>query len=163
MSSGRVHTTATVVSTPLIGLVSLVIIQDPRSSLITCLGCLSGIFLTPDLDQITISFSEWKIIRWTFGLGYFWLAFWGPYATFIPHRHVFSHGPVISTLGRVLYIYAMISLYQGIGFFPEVSLPSLGDLFFLWEVQDFLLGLLVSDIVHWVFDNQGKIRRALKF
>lgn len=110
-------------------------------------GCFSGIPLTPDLDQLSISRSEWKIVRWLPVFGWAWLAIWDPYARLIKHRSPLSHWPGIGTAGRLAYLRGWIALWNLMAehtFCPE-QLP-------LFVSLPWIAGLAVSDTLHFVFD-----------
>lgn len=150
MSSGIVHARATLVVTPLTGLLAYGATENVALSTWAMAGCLSGLVLTPDLDQEGVSSAEWKIIRLTLGLGYVWLAFWGPYSVILPHRSALSHWPVISTLLRLLYLWAGVWVLGRLGLWPPP--PGLEALLLRPEVRALVVGLMASDITHWLFD-----------
>ena len=118
--------------------------DEPVYAIYSALGCLLGIAISPDLDQEAISGIEWRIVKYTLGLGFIWLLVWYPYAIMHKHRGS-SHWPVIGTLVRVAYI----SLLVGIAWFligmPEVHLVD-GMLYAI-------SGLLASDLLHWLADK----------
>lgn len=150
MSSGSVHARVTLVMTPVSGAVTYALTKDSHLSLWASGGCLLGILLTPDLDQEGISQVEWKIIRLTLGIGYLWLAFWGPYSIILPHRSPLSHWPIISTLLRLSYLWAGVWVLGQLGLWPMP--PPLKELAFLPEIRALIGGLIVSDTAHWLFD-----------
>lgn len=151
MSSGKTHAIGSLVSAPIaMGLVYSYT-SDPRLALFAGIGSVSGILLTPDLDQESISASEWKLIQITCGIGFLWNALWGPYSTFIPHRSVLSHLPVLGTCLRLLYLYAALSICLWI-FDSTLSLPSFEVLVRSPDFRAFVAGLVASDISHWILD-----------
>lgn len=107
------------------------------------LGCILGIFLTPDLDQESIGTSEYWIIKYTMGLGFLWAMLWYPYARLCKHRSFWSHCPVIGTLGRLAYISIIIGIIT-IWWKPL----HFDYLYVVWIA----LGLIVSDAAHWYMD-----------
>jgi uncharacterized metal-binding protein len=128
-----------------VGLAAFAISHNPLYGLGATLGCLAGIPLTPDLDQEGISSSEYFIIKWTMGLGFFWTMIWFPYARACPHRSFASHFPVVSTALRLAYIgvFVAVAHYFGMPFPKNVD---------YWLASWIVGGLLVSDIVHWALD-----------
>ena len=103
MSSGKVHATASIVAAlPTAAVTALLL--GPDVGLCAGAGCLLGIPINPDLDQLTIERAEWKIIKRLPVIGWGWLALWDLYARGIPHRHALSHLPVIGTAGRLAYL-----------------------------------------------------------
>jgi uncharacterized metal-binding protein len=134
------------------------------------LGCLAGIFLTPDLDIEAVTGSEWTIIKWTLGLGWLWVLFWWPYAWVFHHRSIWSHLPILSTVIRLLYVALVFSLWwwvlsvlvaavtfmfgNGSYWLPEVNPASMWAFCmenFEWAFGLFF-GLAVSDFAHWLMD-----------
>ncbi len=147
MASGQTHAACTLALSALSFGAIQGTLADPLIASACALGCLSGVFITPDLDQQTRSMSESLLIRRTFGLGYLWLLLWFPYAKLIKHRSPLSHFPVLGTAGRLFYmaLWLAIPAYFGIRLTapsPEIW-PLLG-----WGA----LGLALSDFGHWIFD-----------
>jgi uncharacterized metal-binding protein len=99
-----------------------------------------AIIVSPDLDQESISYVEWRIVRYTLGLGFLWLLYWWPYSRLIPHRHI-SHWPILGTLTRILYL---APAWYG-GWLLGVRPAS----WVVWAA----LGLTASDLVHWLRDK----------
>lgn len=150
MASGEVHLRVTLFLAPVAGVTTFLVTGSPALALWSTVGCLAGVLLTPDLDQESINYVEWMLIRVTLGLGYLWLAFWGPYSTLLRHRSWVSHGPLIGTLGRILYIQGGLYVLEVLGLVHP--LPRLQELVrhpaFLAAVG----GLALSDLGHWLFD-----------
>lgn len=105
------------------------------------LGSLSGVILSPDLDQDGLTISEMSIIRRIPVLGWAFYLYWFPYAKLIKHRHWTSHAPVIGTIGRLLYLAPLFFLlaHFGIDLWNEFS-------------RDWIVGLAASDAMHWFRD-----------
>lgn len=159
MSDGITHLRGTLALTPVAAGLGWVIGGNTSWVLWAAGGCLAGILLTPDLDQETISTVEWKVLRLTLGLGHLWLAFWGPYSAVMPHRSFLSHGPIISTSLRVLYMWAGFKLLGEV-FLAVPDVPALRLLMLESWFQAAFLGLCLSDLGHWVLDR-GVVSRAL--
>ena len=101
MALGQSHDRATIFwSIPFGLLISLPmgIINGAISSLAFVLG---GLWLSPDLDTRSIALKRWGMLR---GL-------WWPYRKFMPHRSIFSHGPLIGTSLRVGYLVGWITVF----------------------------------------------------
>ena len=109
-------------------------------------GCLLGIPLTPDLDQENLGMSERWIIKHTLGLGYLFVMFWYPYARSIPHRSIWSHLPLIGTLGRLLYMAVPVAVALALGWKPPAVDPEFG--------VALVSGLALSDAAHWALDTK---------
>jgi uncharacterized metal-binding protein len=98
MASGRSHDRATWVLSlpfgllwwPLLGLAG-----------VACAGLaflLGGLLLSPDLDTRSNPTRRWGPLR----------LLWWPYRRLLRHRSVVSHSPVLGTLGRLLYLGALL-------------------------------------------------------
>ncbi len=147
MASGKVHAACSVALGALSFGGVMGTLGDAKIGAACALGCLAGIFLTPDLDQETRSRSEGILIRASLGLGYGWLVLWYPYAKLIKHRSPLSHFPIVGTLGRLLYLalWGCIPAYLGFHF---RSPPPQIWLLLEWAVA----GLALSDLGHYIFD-----------
>jgi uncharacterized metal-binding protein len=71
-------------------------------------------FVSPDLDQEGYSALEIEAVRALGPLGYLWLALWWPYAKLIPHRSFWSHGPLVGTAGRLLWLFLVCPVLVGL-------------------------------------------------
>jgi uncharacterized metal-binding protein len=75
----------------------------------------SGLIFGPDLDLYSFHYKRWGIFR---GL-------WKPYQKAIKHRSIWSHGPIVGTVGRILYLGLWLGLvglfYLGIAQFAGVK------------------------------------------
>jgi uncharacterized metal-binding protein len=54
----------------------------------------SGLIFGPDLDLYSFHYKRWGKLRWL----------WKPYQKAIKHRSIWSHGPIIGTVGRIVYL-----------------------------------------------------------
>ena len=59
-----------------------------------------GLWLSPDLDTNSKPLKRWGLLQ---GL-------WWPYRKLIPHRSLFSHGPLIGTALRLAYLMSWTGL-----------------------------------------------------
>ena len=98
-------------------------------------GSTAGIWLTPDRD---VDFPIYADSLLPSFVRLLWRAYWYPYSRIMPHRSFWSHFPVVSTLIRAVYV-ALPALL--LGWRPTTV---------WWWV---LVGLIVSDTVHWVMDG----------
>lgn len=123
---------------------------SPREAMLNAgaaaLGCLAGIPLTPDLDQETLSTSEYWLIKATLGLGFLWTMLWYPYARLCKHRSPLSHWPILGTVGRLAYVAIFVAIAMILGWQP----PSPPQIPMLCG----LVGLLISDSAHWALDTK---------
>lgn len=155
MASGREHTFGTIILTPLAGLAAWHLSHgDQAITFLATAGCFSGIFISPDLDMPTRTISESTLLRWSWGIGYLWIALWYPYALLFRHRGI-SHCPLVGTCTRLLYLLGWAFLLQEV---LRHSIQVEGHLL-LWLKEHliplgiFSAGLAVSDLGHWVMDH----------
>lgn len=147
MASGRTHRFVTALVTPL----PVLLVRELSGSAVLALaagvGCLTGLWLTPDLDQQSHA-----------------PFFWQGYARLFKHRGI-SHWPVVGTITRVVYLGWPCYILWGI---LEVSLFLSGLVFPAWSVPletgwlgiSWFCGLCVSDIAHWLFDQSWKGKKC---
>ena len=77
--------------------------QAPVLSLIATGAMLfAGLMFGPDLDLQSRPYRRWGLLRFI----------WKPYQVALPHRSVFSHGPVLGTVIRLIYFLA-VSTFLG--------------------------------------------------
>ncbi|NJL49755.1 MAG: metal-binding protein [Leptolyngbyaceae cyanobacterium SM2_5_2] len=101
MSSGRTHDRITLWALPLVVLVALRVTLDGWLTAVVCLGfLLGGWVFGPDLDIHSVQYKRWGWLRWI----------WLPYRVNIRHRSRWSHGPILGTLVRLLYLSIWLSL-----------------------------------------------------
>ena len=112
-----------------------------------------GTVLSPDLDHDWRTESEQILWRLSPALGLPFTVAWSAYAFAVPHRSFFSHFPIVGTLGRLLYVAALLWLAQ-------VHLRAVGldvDAFWFTEnprpVLAMCCGLAVADCLHWLMDG----------
>jgi uncharacterized metal-binding protein len=122
-----------------------------RAGIACALGVTATLAVNPDLDLLESSFKS-KVRKKSLFLP--WWLLWMPYSVAIPHRHAYSHAPILGTFIRVMYLLFFISLTLAILvtanlISPETIFQSeLPRWFILW----FVTGMAVSDTVHWFLD-----------
>lgn len=95
MPSGRTHDRITLWLLPVVTLVTYGLTRSGDKTLIVAGSFLfTGLMFGPDLDIHSRQFIRWGWFR----------ALWIPYQKALNHRSVFSHGLIIGTIIRVLYI-----------------------------------------------------------
>lgn len=155
MADGKVHNVASAVLALPLG-ITVAAFKGPVEGIGAALGSLSGILLTPDLDQEGFSAAEHWLVRKTWIFGFVWLALWYPYAKAIPHRSPLSHWPILGTVLRLAYciiLFMIIWLILGRPVLP--AMPTWG-----WVLlRGWLVGLVVSDTAHWALDWSPKKKR----
>ncbi len=100
MASGKNHDRAITVTTPVMLATAIASGHAEVGLIATASYYLAGMYLSPDLDLVSRPFKRWGFLRWL----------WLPYQRLIPrHRHWLSHGLVIGSLVRLLYLAALVS------------------------------------------------------
>jgi uncharacterized metal-binding protein len=137
MASGRNHDRAIIITTPVILATAAASGHADVGIIATSAYYLAGLYLSPDLDLVSRPYKRWGFLRWL----------WLPYQRFIPrHRHWLSHGPVIGSAVRLVYLatwlspllvlfpglqriqWAGITLPNAVAFFCGVELSALNHL-----------------------------------
>lgn len=124
MPAGRLHDRITFWSLPLVTGATFYLTRNGTVTLLVAGGFVfSGVMFGPDLDTRSRQYHRWGWLRWI----------WLPYRQALRHRSVWSHGPVVGTLGRVLYltmwlaIAAMLVIVLG-----AIVAQSLGQVYEWW-------------------------------
>ncbi len=73
-----------------------------------------GLMFGPDLDTYSRQFKRWGILRWI----------WLPYRRSMRHRSVLSHGPIVGTIVRLVYLFSWLAV--GVGLITLVSAIAYG-------------------------------------
>jgi uncharacterized metal-binding protein len=95
MPSGRTHDRITLWMLPfIVGLCYLITHNGELTLLFSGGFFFSGLMFGPDLDIYSLQFKRWGIFR------YLWL----PYQKLLRHRSFFSHGLIIGTIIRIVYL-----------------------------------------------------------
>lgn len=106
MPMGRIHDRITLWGLPLVVTITLLITRDSTIVLILSASYLvGGLILGPDLDIHSRPYKRWGWLRWI----------WLPYQRTIPHRSVLSHGPLIGTTLRILYLLTVATSFSLLG------------------------------------------------
>ena len=101
MPSGRTHDRITLWSLPwVVGVTFLLTRSGELTLMVAGTFLFSGLMFGPDLDIYSQQFQRWGKLRWI----------WIPYQKMLPHRSVFSHGLIIGTLLRLLYISSLVAI-----------------------------------------------------
>jgi uncharacterized metal-binding protein len=100
MPSGRTHDRITLWALPVIAGLTLLWSQSSQTTLIVIGGFLfGGLMLSPDLDIQSRPYQRWGALRWI----------WLPYRR-LGHRSWLSHGPLVGTALRLIYLGAILGL-----------------------------------------------------
>ena len=123
MPSGITHDRITLWILPWVAGTTYGLTRNGELTLIVSGGFLfSGLMFGPDLDIHSIQYKRWGILR----------VIWLPYRMFLRHRSLFSHGLIIGTCVRVLYLFLIVAVVGILG----VAIAQL-FLGFAWNWQDF--------------------------
>ena len=146
MASGQAHDRATLIVGAPIGMAAAMW-WGADAGFIAAAACLiGGFWLSPDLDTHSNALRRWGPLR---GL-------WWPYRHLIPHRSLWSHGPLIGTALRLLWLlswWVVLSLL--IGWPTNAGLPPLVS----WLKQQpqqaiaLAIGLEASAWLHLILDG----------
>ncbi|MEO0013718.1 MAG: hypothetical protein RLZZ535_2107 [Cyanobacteriota bacterium] len=128
MPSGIVHDRITIRLLPWVGGITYGTTRSAELTLILACGYLfSGLMFGPDLDIHSLQYKRWGLIR----------GIWLPYRKFFRHRSIFSHGLIIGTCVRLIYLFFFIALISTLG--VAIAQLCLG---FAWNWQVFVRGQL---------------------
>ncbi|MGE5659137.1 MAG: metal-binding protein [Actinomycetota bacterium] len=101
MPSGRTHDRITLWSLPFVAGLTFGQTQSGNLTLIISGGFLfGGLMFGPDLDIYSRQYQRWGWLRWI----------WLPYQSSLRHRSFLSHGPLIGTALRLVYLATWIAL-----------------------------------------------------
>ncbi|NEP18699.1 MAG: metal-binding protein [Leptolyngbya sp. SIO4C1] len=159
MPSGKTHDRITLWGLPLVLTAAFYLTLDITLTVIVCISFLVGGFMMgPDLDIHSVQYRRWGPLRWI----------WLPYQKTIKHRSQLSHGPVIGTVLRVLYLGLWIALF---GLVAIELLTLLGAVQLTWadlrstvqvsamtyfsEWMAPIVGLELGALSHYVSDHIG--------
>ncbi|MBV9385840.1 MAG: metal-binding protein [Chroococcidiopsidaceae cyanobacterium CP_BM_ER_R8_30] len=105
MPSGRTHDRITLWSLPFVTGITFEQTQSSKLTLLVAGAFLfSGLMFGPDLDLYSVQYKRWGWMRWI----------WLPYQKLLRHRSLLSHGPIIGTTLRVLYLAIWLGIIVGI-------------------------------------------------
>ncbi len=101
MPSGQTHDRITLWSLPVIaGSTYLLTRSSDRTLIVAGAFLFSGLMFGPDLDIYSVQYKRWGYLRWL----------WIPYQKSLKHRSVLSHGIIIGTTVRLLYLAVWLSI-----------------------------------------------------
>ncbi|MBE9044230.1 metal-binding protein [Pleurocapsales cyanobacterium LEGE 10410] len=101
MPSGITHDRITLWILPWVAGVTYGLTRNGEYTLILSGGFLfSAMMFGPDLDINSIQYKRWGVLR----------GIWLPYRRLLSHRSLLSHGPIIGTCVRLLYLFLIIAI-----------------------------------------------------
>jgi uncharacterized metal-binding protein len=155
MSSGRVHTLSAVALAT--GFTVAALSDFDVSAMQYTYGALIGILVSPDCD-VDKGNMGYYYIRKRLGdwAEYIWDKVWFMYRRSVKHGSELSHFPVVSTLGRLTYLFFFVLVIPYL--FLDIFFPiDLGYEFSWWfgklcQYWRIIVGLGSIDFVHFVLD-----------
>jgi uncharacterized metal-binding protein len=106
MPSGRTHDSITLWSLPIVAGTTFGLTRNGNLTLLVSGGFLfSGLMFGPDLDIYSQQYKRWGWLRWI----------WLPYRKSLRHRSRLSHGLIVGTIGRILYLMLWMVLLGSLG------------------------------------------------
>lgn len=160
MPSGRTHDRITLWLLPPLAASAFIVSHSGEQTLLLAGGFLfSGLMFGPDLDIHSVQYRRWGFLRFI----------WHPYQATLKHRSWLSHGPIVGTFVRLLYLSGILIL-AGI---PLLTLLNWDWLFFFeqavqlieihpQETIALLIGLELGSISHSLSDSLGSSYKRLK-
>ncbi|AFY47045.1 uncharacterized metal-binding protein [Nostoc sp. PCC 7524] len=101
MPSGRTHDRITLWALPVVAGVTFWQTRSGNVTLLVAGGFMfGGLMFGPDLDIYSRQYQRWGVLRWI----------WLPYQKSLRHRSFLSHGPIIGTTLRVVYLSSVLAI-----------------------------------------------------
>ena len=147
MASGRDHDRATCISCVPFGLLLGMLLGGWCWLIGAVAFLLGGLWLSPDLDTRSNALRRWGPLA----------VLWWPYRRLLPHRSIWSHGPLVGTLGRVGLLLAWLCLLLAVN--PGTSWNAGFNVMHRWlqtqpqQVLAMVLGLEGSVWLHLILDG----------
>ncbi|MBW4675856.1 MAG: metal-binding protein [Desmonostoc geniculatum HA4340-LM1] len=121
MPSGRTHDRITLYALPFVAGVTLWQTRSSNATLLVAGGFLfGGLMFGPDLDIYSVQFQRWGFLRWI----------WLPYQKSLRHRSFLSHGLIIGTTLRIIYLGCLLAI---LAIFVLVIAQKLWNFNFTWQ------------------------------
>jgi uncharacterized metal-binding protein len=139
MTSGKNHDRAILFTSPIVGIIGMS--HSLELGIIAASAhLLGGLYLSPDLDLVSKPYKRWGVLR----------VLWIPYQKLIPcHRHWLSHGVVVGSIIRLLYLAALLLPLWFV--FPDLQQVNWA---ISWgEAIAFFLGVELSALNHLLLDG----------
>lgn len=150
MSSGYVHARATIVLAPLIASLAYISVNNIDLALQLGLGCLIGVFLTPDLDIDRVRILSSSVMG---KVGNIWRTYWYVYSRWLPHRSFLSHFPIVGTLVRLAYLGLLPLTINLFCYYSGNESYNLQEVVgFVWDMRWIVAGLTIADLLHYLMD-----------
>ena len=165
MPSGSTHDRITLWSLPIVTSLSFGLVHSVHLTFFVSGGFLfSGLMFGPDLDINSRQFQRWGWFRWL----------WRPYQKSLNHRSFLSHGPIIGTALRLLYLLNWLGILLVLGLVIDellgLELSVLGFVTSLWrslsdhdqEIIALLVGLELGAMSHSLSDWSSSVYKRFQ-
>ena len=178
MPSGRTHDHITLYSLPIITVLAGWVVHSAVVALAVGAAYLfAGLMFGGDLDTRSHQYNRWLWLRWM----------WLPYRRSFKHRSIWTHGPIVGTGVRILYVFLWgllpLGLIFGVGYvvwdwawqpqvwgdrlYEWVMSPAGASGFVVWEILlavviGLELGAMSHSISDWVGSTAKRWRRRGK-
>ncbi|GAA6621470.1 metal-binding protein [Scytonema sp. NUACC26] len=166
MPSGRTHDRITLWALPLVTGVTFWQTKSGNLTLLVAGGFLfGGLMFGPDLDIYSRHYQRWGFLRFI----------WLPYQKSLRHRSFLSHGPIIGTTLRVIYLSTLVAI---LGFLAIVIGEKMCNIQLDWqilrkntastllnystELLALFLGLEIGAMSHSLSDWSGSAYKRVK-
>lgn len=139
MPNGKTHDRITYITTPVVGILSCILITDIKNIIILMFTYFfASIMFNGDLDTNSRPYNRWWILK----------IIWIPYQLMFGHRSIFTHGLIIGTVIRILYL----------GIIPFIIIWFKGNLDIITSINLSILilifiGLELGSAVHTISDK----------
>lgn len=122
MPSGRTHDRITLWGLPFVTGVTFGLTHSSNLTLLVSGAFLfSGLMFGPDLDIHSVQYKRWGFLRWL----------WIPYQKTLRHRSLLSHGLIIGTTLRLLYLAIWLGI---VGIFASGIVALVWNVRWNWQV-----------------------------
>ncbi|MDJ0620622.1 MAG: metal-binding protein [Calothrix sp. MO_192.B10] len=166
MPSGRTHDRITLWTLPWVAGLTLWQTRSGNITLLIAGGFLfGGLMFGPDLDIYSRHYQRWGWFRWI----------WLPYQKSLRHRSFLSHGPIIGTTLRVIYLCSMVGFAIAIILLLaqklfnlqwdwQIAGESMGRslVFYATEFLALFLGMELGAMSHYLSDWSGSAYKRFK-
>lgn len=148
MAAGKTHDEIAIASGVFLGLAIGLLTSRWDMATPIGAGCLiGGYWLSPDLDIRSRPYHRWGVLRWL----------WLPYQKSLRHRSFWSHGPIVGTTGRVVYLAGCFGLLLLVGLaVTAIASSLLGAGSAYQQVESTLIGRL-SEALAGLWQHQAVV------
>ena len=138
MPSGRTHDRITLWGLPFVAGITFWKTESGNLTLLVAGAFLfSGLMFGPDLDLHSIQYKRWGLLRWI----------WIPYQKTLRHRSLLSHGPIVGTTLRVLYLVSWLGI---LGIFALSIATLVWDVEWNWHLLASIKASLTQYSAEWI-------------